>query len=124
MSVKFLRFAAVGIVGFAADAGALAALIWLTQGSPYLLRVGSFLAAATVTWWLNRRVTFSDTLSRSPLRQWSRFLAANSAGALVNYAVFAAMVGAAWPPIAGVAAGSLSGLLFNFHFSRRFVFLR
>jgi len=47
-------------------------------------------------------------------------------GGVVNYAVYAALVASpaffhAWPEVA-TAAGSLSGMLFNFAASRKFVF--
>lgn len=121
---EFLRFAAVGIVGYAVD---VAALHLATDGlgaGLYLGRVFSFLIAATVTWYLNARFTFAA--ARLGLAQWARFLAANSLGAIVNYGVYAALI--AWGglprdyPAIAVACGSLSGLAINFLGSRRFVF--
>ena len=60
------------------------------------------------------------------MREWFKFLAANAAGGLINYGVYAALVGtfdfvATWPVI-GVAAGSAAGLIANFTLSKRLVF--
>ena len=125
---QFVQFAAVGAVGFVVDATVLSAIIFLSGASPYSARVGSYLVAATATWWLNRRFTFRDASDLRPLRQWRRFLAANVTGAVVNYVVFATLIGV-WPlaplqPVLAVAAGSAAGLVFNFRVSRALVFSR
>lgn len=122
---QFLRFAAVGAAGFLVDAGAL----WLAMqagAGPLGGRALSYLAAATFTWALNRRLTFREAGAGGALAQWARFLAVNAVGGAVNYAVFAALVlaGGAFAahPTLAVAAGSASGLVFNFAFSKRLVF--
>ncbi|MGO8952330.1 MAG: GtrA family protein [Rhodomicrobium sp.] len=121
---QFVLFAVVGATGFAVDAGTLTLLI-AAGLSPLFARLPSFLSAATYTWALNRRVTFRDKGS-SLVRQWLHFLAVNSAGGLVNLSVYTFLI---WPdgavtasPVAAAAAGSLSGLVFNFTLSRKFVF--
>ena len=123
---KLLKFAGIGIVGFAVDAGVLQGAISLLAVSPYAARVASYLAAATTTWWLNRHWTFREALHVEPARQWARFLVVNMTGGIANYTVFAALV-ASVPlvtvhPVLGVAAGSLTGLLFNFLLSKKFAF--
>lgn len=93
-------------------------------------RAGSFLAAATTTWALNRRYTFSDlTPTTGPAaagRQWLRFLAANGVGGAINFGVYTALVLGSRlcreQPALAVAAGSLAGLAFNFAASRHWVF--
>jgi putative flippase GtrA len=75
---------------------------------------------------LNRRYTFGNRRGDRLIREWLRFLAANAAGGLINYGVYAVLVSASefvstWP-IIGVGAGSLAGLIANFLLSRRFVF--
>jgi putative flippase GtrA len=123
---KFLRFAAVGAAGFFVDATILA--IGLGLGlDPYSARAFSYLGAATFTWWGNRTFTFSESASAErPALEWGRFLAVNAVGAVVNYGVYAALVtfapGALGNPFVALAAGSLSGLAFNFFGSRRFVY--
>jgi putative flippase GtrA len=123
---QFLRFAAVGAAGFVVDASVLHFATHVLASGLYLGRVLSYLAAATATWMLNRRYTFAAARSDGLVGEWSRFLATNAVGGLVNYAVYAALVTlvrqvALWPAL-GVAAGSLAGLLINFTLSRRLVF--
>jgi putative flippase GtrA len=131
---QFARFAAVGTAGLLVDMAALyAAMEWFGLG--HLAGRGvSFLTAATFTWACNRSITFADDGSRGRLGQWARFLAVNSAGGAVNFAVYLVVVSGllgtqAIParldpllPYLGVACGSLSGLLFNFTLSRMLVF--
>ena len=122
----FAKFAAIGAAGFVVDAAVLQAAISGVGLSPYTARVVSYGAAATVTWWLNRRITFRAQASHDAVREWLRFLGANAAGGALNYAVFAALVASsaffAGHPAVAVAAGSLSGLVCNFTLSRRLVF--
>ena len=60
--------------------------------------------------------------------QWARFVAVNAFGGAVNYAVYAALIASGDPftahPALAVAAGSLSGLFFNFTASKKLVFRR
>lgn len=122
---RFVRFSLVGIVGFGVDASVLALCLRLGFGV-YDGRLISYLVAATTTWWLNRRFTFTGAADAKPALQWTKFLAVNAVGGAVNYCVYAVLV--TWLPLAaayptlGVAAGSLAGLAFNFLGSRRLVF--
>lgn len=125
MSSRFLRFCLVGTAGFFVDAGVLQALVTLGAMSPFVARIGSFLAAATFTWWLNRGFTFG--VGEAPTRgEWARYVTAMTLGALVNYAAFAATLlslpFAARQPWIGVAVGSVAGLVVNYLTSRGFVF--
>jgi putative flippase GtrA len=127
-AVQLLRFAAVGTLGFVVDAGVLYALLHGAGAGPWLGRAGSFLAAASATWALNRRFTFADAPPAAKRRQWPLYVAFMTLGGAVNYGVYALAVtlGPAHPltPLAGVAAGSLAGLAVNFTTSRLFVFSR
>lgn len=120
----FLRFALVGVIGFVADAGALGLAMAAGLGL-YAGRLCSYLVAATVTWWLNRSVTFRSKAPPS-VREWLRFLAANAVGGGVNLGAYTALVLASdfvrANPVLGVAVGSLLGLNVNFVLSRTFVF--
>ena len=107
----------------------MAALTLALQGlrlDLYSGRVFSYFVAATTTWALNRRYTFTSVDQAPALMQWVKFLGANALGGLVNYGVYAAIVtytalGAAWP-VLGVAAGSVAGLALNFSVSKFWVF--
>lgn len=138
VSRQFLTFALIGVGGLLVDLAALALALQLLMLDPYSGRVVSYLAAATFTWYMNRQYNFTGVSRRGAIRQWARFLAANGVGALVNYTIYVlvlwigpkmiAIVGL-WPttlalmlPFAGVAAGSVAGLVFNFVLSKRLVF--
>jgi putative flippase GtrA len=126
MLVLFLRFALVGTIGFLVDAAVLYALMFGLGAGPYLGRAGSFLAAASATWLLNRVYTFREVERSDPKRQWLRFVGFMVLGGAVNYGVYAAIVAVAPAhpvvPLLAVAAGSLAGLAVNFTTSRLFVF--
>ena len=124
--LQFLRFAIVGAAGFVVDAGCLHLVVHGIGAGLYAGRLVSYLTAASFTWALNRRYTFRDRRDHQLTREWLRFLAANAAGGLINYTVYAVLVNAfemvsIWPVI-GVAAGSMAGLIANFILSRRWVF--
>lgn len=123
---QFLRFGAVGTVGFGIDASIVHGCIAGLGLDPYAARVPAYLAAATVTWALNRRFTFRGDHAGPAHHQWRRFLAVNAVGAAVNGGVYAALIATGgsfrtWPVLA-VALGSLAGMMFNFTASRRLVF--
>jgi putative flippase GtrA len=123
---QFVRFASVGAIGFVVDAGALFLCLHGLGLGVYSGRLVSYLAAATFTWYLNRRFTFTGSDVSAPGRQWARFVVTNGFGGLVNYGTYSLVV-ALWPgepaaPYLGVAAGSIAGLGFNFTASRLFVF--
>jgi putative flippase GtrA len=127
LAQEFLRFGAVGTVGFAVDTAVLYAALWFAGAGPYGGRLLSYLAAATTTWALNRCWTFRDRRSTvSAATQWASFLAVNLVGFGSNYGTYAALVAlspfCAQYPVVGVAAGALAGMAGNFFLSRRFVF--
>jgi putative flippase GtrA len=123
---QFLIFSVIGTAAFFVDAAILLALVRTTGAGLYGGRAISFLCAATFTWSLNRRFTFPDAAFTPKIHQWARFLGANALGALANLGVYAWLVAtfafAAHQPAYAVAAGSLSGLAFNFSLSKMFVF--
>jgi len=123
---RFVRFALVGTLGFGVDTGVLYA--GLTAGlTLYSGRVVSYLAAASFTWYVNRRMTFRSS-DREILREWVRYLLANTVGGLVNFGTYAALVASlpaiARMPVLAVGAGSIAGLVFNFALSNTVVFDR
>lgn len=122
----FIRFSIVGTIGFLVDLTLLYLLIYLAGLGPYVGRVGSFLGAATATWFLNRVFTFRNAAPEAHGRQWLRFVAVNSVGAVANYGTYVLVLAigtaSAVLPGIGVAAGSIAGLTFNYTLSRHFVF--
>lgn len=114
---QFQRFCLVGTVGFVIDAGILQVLVVGAQSNIYASRLVSFLAAATATWWMNRRYTFG--VQRQPSRaEWLRYIALMVLGAVINYGVYALCV-TVWilareQPWLAVALGSVAGLGANY----------
>ncbi len=127
---SFVRFAIIGGLGFVVDSAVLAAdTNWLGL-DPFKGRILSIFCAMVCTWLGNRYFTFSGKRARGSVtavfHEWSKFAATNMVGAVVNYAVYAALLYFAHPPFnnkyAALVAGVLAGLVFNFTLSRKLVF--
>lgn len=125
----FLRFSAIGAMGFCVDEGVLAAMQLLLHLGPLRARLISVACAMTCTWLGNRNFTFAEqrAVGRGGIaREWLRFCAANSFGAVINYLTFAALLHIGPSPLnnsyLAAAAGAGVGALFNFTLSRHFVF--
>ena len=108
---EIVRFGVVGVAGFVVDAGVLT--LGLRAGTGlWIGRMISYVAAATVTFGLNRAWTFRTAdRSRPVARDWSVFLLVNLVGFACNYGTYAALI-ASVPlvrelPVLGVAAGAL-----------------
>lgn len=125
LSRQLTAFGIVGVVGFVIDAGTLYAARWLGLGL-FLGRVISYVAAATSTWALNRRYTFTSREDRGPWREWVMFMVSQLFGAAFNLGLYAWLVTRspviAAQPVIAVAAGSLAGMLVNFFVAKKFVF--
>ncbi len=121
---EWLRFGLVGGIGFLVDAAILWTLVDRLAVTPPIARLGSFAAAGTVTWALNRMTTFASRAGRRRLREWQRYLAVNGVGATVNYLVFIGLVTADpdMPAIGALAVASLVALPVNFLGSRHYAF--
>ena len=119
----FLRFAAVGAAGFVVNEAALyVAIHWLHLGKDAAWFF-AFVPAVTFTWWGNRTLTFREHASDAWLKEWARFVATNSLGALVNLAVYEALIHfTKLDAMLALAAGVLAGMVFNFTLSKRLVF--
>lgn len=123
---EFIRFGAVGTLGFLVDATVLMAGLMLGLG-PWVGRLLSYLVAASTTYALNRAWTFRGRASgRHPAREWALFVLVNLGGFAANFGTYALMISlvplAAAFPVLGVAAGSMAGLAVNFSLSRAIVF--
>jgi putative flippase GtrA len=126
LASRFVRFSMVGTVSMVVDMGILQAVVMGGLLDPRLGRVPAFLGAATVGWALNRSFTFRQADRSGPVRQWLRYVSANSLGLAANLAVYYSLIGL-FPlvyayPFLGVAGGSVMGLAFNFTASKRLVF--
>jgi len=122
---RVLPFLAVGTVGFIADAGMLALLLAVTPLDPWSARVASITFALSVTWLLNRAITFGPS-SRPVAVEGARYGGVGLATSAINYLVYAALILAApaVPPLAALAAASVVATLFSFLGYSRLVFDR
>ena len=116
-------FAVAGAAGFLVDAGTLAFLLWATPLGPFVARVFAIAAAMAFTFWLNRTFTFGRS-ERSLAAEGARYGGVGISAALLNYAVYSALVlvfPALWPVLA-VAIASLAAMIWSFLGYSRFVF--
>lgn len=142
-SLKILRFAVVGSIGFIIDAIAMFLFSFYIAAIP--ARALSFWTAATSNWWLNRHLTFRSANSPKALQQWLRFIAVSCIGFIPSWGCYwllmqfidieqyyqLALIQAlpidhltietAWPFIAMVP-GVLLGMLSNYLLAERWVF--
>jgi len=121
------RFLVVGLVGFGVDGGVLSGL--LAQGWTIVqARAVSFLAAVSLTWWLNRIWTFKGSQPNAPRREYLLYFVTQLGGALINLLVFFVLVYAVEPlkrmPLIPLAAGAAVAIAFNFSISKLVVFRR
>jgi putative flippase GtrA len=122
--IEPVRFAFVGGVGFLIDGGILSVILHFFPTAVLAARVPSFLVAATATWWLHRKFTFSAQGTHRPkAAQWASFIATNGIGNLINLLVYALLVTAGgWRPLLALAAASIVAMFFNYSVSRFVVF--
>lgn len=122
---QFFRFLLVGGTGFCIDASVLFALTAFTGIGPYAGRIMSFLTSMLFTWQCNRRFTFRTSSSgkgrtskASIGAEGGSYLVISVIGAMANYLVYAWAVSllpqSEMALVAGVALGSIAGLLLNF----------
>jgi putative flippase GtrA len=127
--LSFLRFAVIGGLGYFVDAGVLALGTGILKLDFEAGRAFSIFVAMAFTWLGNRYFTFRERRARgfsAAMREWLKFIGANSVGAVVNYGVSVLMVHYGPPPLdnkyIAQACGVLAGLVFNFTLSSKMVF--
>lgn len=119
---RLAAFAFAGGTGFVVDAGLTEALVAFGV-SPYLARVAAVAAAMSVTYAINRRLTFGDRGGAASGRP-ARYVAVSLVATGVNYLVFAAVIAMAsgLRPVFAVAAGTAVGMVINYIGYSRLVF--
>jgi putative flippase GtrA len=130
ISWQFIRFGIVGTVGFLVDAGLLRILLMAGLGY-YGGRAISFLAAATVTWALNRSFTFRRETGAprgNRAAEWLAYLGLMLIGGGANYGAYALAI-ETWDlvrrhPEIGVALGSIAGMTINYWSAKTMIFER
>lgn len=123
---QLISFGFVGVAGLVVDATVLWLMLHGFSLDRYTGRIPSYIAAATVTWALNRRFTFQGMSEGSLFRQWLKFLFANLSGLAANFGTYTACVTfipiAVQYPLLGLIPASIAGLAFNFIASKHLVF--
>ena len=121
---RLVGFALAGFSGFIVDAGITEALVALSI-SPYVARIGAVAVAITVTYAINRHLTFGDRRGASGGHRL-RYVAVSLVAIVINYLAFALTI-ALLPsvrPIAGVILGTAIGMVVNYVGYSRFVFTK
>lgn len=122
---RIVRFLFVGAAGFLADAVTLALLTAGLGMDALIARCLSIGFALTVTWLLNRTVTFGPS-SRGMAIEGARYGGVGIATSLFNYGVYAALLLAVpgTPPLVALAVASAAATLLSFLGYSRLVFDR
>ncbi len=94
-------FVAIGLFGYAVDAGVTYLLARFFGLDPLLARPPAFALATVLNFALNRALTFADS-EVAALPAFLRYIAVCAAGLAVNYSVYA--IGIALASLAGIAA--------------------
>lgn len=119
-------FAVIGSIGFVIDGGLLTLLHEVYDFTLLHARLVSFGFAVTTTWLLNRQRTFANQKESRVVREWSRYAAVNSIGALLNMSIFFWLASRysvlAETPIIPLAIASSIALAFNFLGSKHLAF--
>jgi putative flippase GtrA len=123
----FIGFVVVGALGFATDAGLLAAGLALGL-SPVVARAISVTTALQTTFVLNGLFVFRSLTKASLPRRWVGYMVSNGFGAACNYLIFIALTASRLPLVserapAFVAAAAIA-LVVNFTGTRLLAFRR
>jgi putative flippase GtrA len=123
---RFRRFAGVGFCGLAADA---IVFFVVTAGIGWPVASGRGLAsliAITVTWLLNRSITFVDRQSAPPIFELGKYMVATLPAALSNLWLTTVLspLDKAYAHAPSYVLGAIVGLAINFVLYDRVVFAR
>lgn len=120
-------FGSAGVLGYLADASVT--LLLEEALGVYLARVPAFLAAATVTWVINRNYTFGKNSTRhnSLFKEYLHYLSVMIFGLMANYATYAVSITILkdrvdYAILLAIAMGSLAGMIFNFINSKKYIY--
>ncbi|MER8864792.1 GtrA family protein [Mesorhizobium sp. M0751] len=122
---RFARFIVAGGIGFVADAAALWLVLTIAPLGPFAASIISIGFALSVTWLINRHLTFSPS-SRGVAQEGARYGGVGIATSLVNYLVYCAMLFALpmVSPLIALAVASLIAMALSFLGYSKLVFDR
>lgn len=122
---KLLKFLLSGGIGFLTDAGLTAGLIHSGLAGPLVARAIAITIAMAVTWYINRTFTFGA--SKGPVAsEGFRYGAVGITSAVLNYALYAALLSAIphLQPLAALVMASVAAMAWSYFGYSRFVFRR
>lgn len=122
---QILLFSVIGLVGFIVDVSLTIAFVKELYFEPMHAKLAAFPFAVTVTWLLNRTITFPRE-KINLIKEWISFIKVSMGGALINNISFYIAVSSfeifREYLILAVGLGSVTGMLFNFLGSKFYVF--
>jgi putative flippase GtrA len=118
-----MKFAGVGLIGFATDALILHLGLSLGLEAAWA-RVISLVCAMQVTFTINGLVVFKCLELRLAAGQWTRYMLSNGAGNFCNYWIFVTLVSTHWPvvsaPMGALTIAAATAWVINY-FGARFI---
>jgi len=120
--MKVIKFALVGVMGFAFDAAFFYLLI-VANVEPMLARVLAFWLAASCTWLGNKYLTFACKVNSGLLKQWGKHMLSAHASGIANLSLFYLLSSQVALPIA-FTCGIAVGAIFNYWLSTKYVFTK
>jgi putative flippase GtrA len=122
-----MRFLLVGSLGFLVDLGVMSGLIYgldLIQTDTGLImsRVAAWVAAITMTYFLNAKLTFGASIRHS---RFMNYVVIQAIGAGINIGSFSALVFVGpleGRPLIAMVVGNVLALINNFLLVRKFVY--
>lgn len=120
---RLFWFVVAGTGGFLIDATVTHILFAIVGLSPFLARIPAIMTAMAFTWLVNRSRTFGKS-SHSLAVEGFRYWMVGITSALVNYAVYSALMYRApfLQPVVAIIAASLAAMLYSYFGYSRFVF--
>lgn len=118
--MAFIRFLFVGILGFLIDTGITLALIYL-GASPFLARVPAILFAMTMTWYINRNITFR-ICTHSTKQEVIRYFTFAMSIACLNYVLFTLLIVLSWPVAYAITFSTVIQIVISFYGYKILVF--
>ncbi len=124
-AARFFRFGVVGATGFLVDIGVLLTLISQVGLDPYTARIVSIITAVTVTWRLNRAVTFQPS-AHGQMREGARYFFVAAATALTNFTIYSTLLIliADLPPLLATAIATVITMFLSYFGYSQVVFKR
>lgn len=123
---EILLFCLSGLIGYFFDV--FVTLLTQPIFGVYLSRVPAFLVAATVTWALNRNVTFRERRSvhKRLVNELAHYYSLMLGGLIVNFLTYSFVITfldkSTVSIFFAVGVGSIAGLIVNYTSSRRYIF--